>query len=526
MRVVKIISFLKRPIADRTACLIILTCFAVSRLLYFLAAVRFEAARPLATFFQIMDPVLLRDRLFETTWYMHTQPPALNFFIGLVLKATPTIDAASGVFGVCWLLLGVLLSLVLYQLQREVGVYPVVATLASAWFMVSPGVDLFENILIYEYPLLVMLVVAAWALSRFVRTQSLGYAVAFFTMIVLLAYTRSLFHLLWVVVVVAACLWASPPTGRSKTVCVMAALTVALVFGLFLKNYVLYGKFTSSTWLGFNLRTVTTHQLPDNLRQQLFRDGVISGLSVVDDPSSLSFFAKYLHPVPKTGIPILDQEVDSTGRDNFNNLEYFQVQKYIAEDAKVVVKRYPQSLIKSMAIAWFTYFFPTGDFPDFRINRPKIFAWDRAFNVVFFGQWKDATDRKGLRREGIGPGMILYMGTYLVIALPLLFGYGCWRLWRTWKTTPRDRALLASLGFMLFNVFFVTGVANTLSSFENNRYRFPLDGYFVTLLGMAISQWLKSRGGDMAGADAGAGGEMPTTAAARSLNDLPGRVLR
>ncbi len=514
----KVIHFLKRPIADRTAYLVIMACFAVSRVLYFLAGVRFEAARPLADFFQILDPVLLRDRLLETTWYMHTQPPAFNFFIGLVLKATPSIGAASVVFAICWLVLGVLLSILLYQLQRELSVYPMVAMLTTAWFIVSPGLELFENLLIYEYPLLVMLTAAAWVLSRFVRSGRIAYAATFFAILVLLAFTRSLFHLLWVLVVVAGCLWVSPAISRSKTVWALASITVALVLGLFLKNYFLYGQFTSSTWLAVNLCTLSTHQLPDDLRQQLIRDGVISGASAVDAPASLSYYAKYFHPVPKTGVPILDQDVDSTGRDNFNNLDYFQVYKYTAQDAKVVLKRYPQCLLKSMAIAWFTYFFPTGDFPDFRVNRPKIFGWDRAFNVVFFGQWRDATDRKGLRREGIGPGMILYMGTYLVIALPLLFGYGCWRLWRAWKTKPRDRAFLAALGFMLFNILFVTGVTNTLSSFENNRYRFPLDGYFVALLGMAISQWLKSRGEDASRA----GGE----AGARSSNDLSGQVLR
>jgi len=526
MIVSRIIRFLKRPIADLTASFVILACFGVSRLLYFLAGVRFEAARPLAGFFQIVDPVLLRDRLFETTWYMHSQPPGFNFFIGLALKATPTIDAASALLAFCWILLGVLLSILLYRLQRELSVYPTVAMLTTAWFMISPGVDLFENLLIYEYPLLVMLMLAAWALLRFARTGRIAYAGTFFTLIVLLAYTRSLFHLFWAVPVAAGCLWASGPATKNKTALALATLSVSLVFGLFLKNYILYGQFTSSTWLGFNLCTFTTHQLPDNLRQQLVREGVISGVSAVDAPAPLSYYAKYIHPVAKTGVPILDQDVDSTGRDNFNNLEYFQVQKYIAQDAKVVLARYPQCLLKSMAIAWFTYFFPTGDFPDFRVNRPKIFGWDRAFNLVFFGQWKDATDRKRLRREGIGPGMILYMGAYLAIALPLLFAYGCWRLWREWKMAPRDRAVVAVLAFMLFNIFFVTGVVNTLSSFENNRYRFPLDGYFVTLLGMAISQWLTVRGERGPEAVAGLGTEVRATSPSGVSNDLPGPVLR
>ena len=77
---------------------------------------------------------------------------------------------------------------------------------------------------------------------------------------------------------------------------------------------------------------------------------------------------------------------------------------------------------------------------------------------------------------------------------------------------------------MLFNIFFVTGVANTLSSFENNRYRFPLDGYFVTLFGMAVSQWLKSPREDAP--RAADNREVQPKATASLSNDLPGPILR
>jgi hypothetical protein len=55
------------------------------------------------------------------------------------------------------------------------------------------------------------------------------------------------------------------------------------------------------------------------------------------------------------------------------------------------------------------------------------------------------------------------------------------------KTLERPVAIL--IAFLLFNITYITGIANFLSSFENNRYRFPCDALFVVLLGIAIERW-------------------------------------
>ena len=47
-------------------------------------------------------------------------------------------------------------------------------------------------------------------------------------------------------------------------------------------------------------------------------------------------------------------------------------------------------------------------------------------------------------------------------------------------------SLLALLLFVLFNILYLTLVSNLLSSFETNRYRFPIDGFFLILFGMAV----------------------------------------
>jgi hypothetical protein len=51
-----------------------------------------------------------------------------------------------------------------------------------------------------------------------------------------------------------------------------------------------------------------------------------------------------------------------------------------------------------------------------------------------------------------------------------------------------------TLAFMLFTILFTTAVSNLLSSFENNRYRFPLDGFYLLLAGMALTTAIQKFG--------------------------------
>src|SRR6266542_1493548 len=58
--------------------------FAASRLLCYAAGMRFDLD-PLRHFWQFLDPLLLRTRLAERLFYLHSQPSLFNLFLGLVL---------------------------------------------------------------------------------------------------------------------------------------------------------------------------------------------------------------------------------------------------------------------------------------------------------------------------------------------------------------------------------------------------------------------------------------------------------
>ena len=64
----------------------VLAITAAGRLLYYLSGVHFDAST-LAPYMQFIDQELLTSRLLESLWFYHANPPLLNLFTGVVLKA-------------------------------------------------------------------------------------------------------------------------------------------------------------------------------------------------------------------------------------------------------------------------------------------------------------------------------------------------------------------------------------------------------------------------------------------------------
>jgi hypothetical protein len=476
---------------ERTLYAFLAMAFAVSRLGYYLLGVRFDA-RPVLNYFQFVDPELLKRRLIESLFYLHIQPPGWNLYTGMVLKFFPVSYPV--VFQVIHLCLGLAICWSIYHLMRISGVSRWLAFTLAMWFIVSPGVVLFENYMLYEYLVTFLLLLAAVALVHFVRDANSIWAMLFFAALFGLVLVRNFFHLVYFAAIWAALSFLSPM--RRRTVLLCGALPLLAILGLYAKNWMLFGSFSGSTWMGMNMDVITAHQLTAEEAAGFVSRGVISPVSRLDLGSPIDLYEPYIQMPARTGIPVLDDCVTSTGATNFNCLAFLQVQRIYTRDGLALLRNYPVVYLRSVEAAWFSYFLPAGDFPFFDLNRPKIHAIDRFWNVVFFGQFKEASDRKELRRlaaHGAGASLALYTGLFLMIGLPALWVWGVYYLVAGVRRKTLNRPVAILIGFLLLNIAYVTALANFLSSFENNRYRFPLDPFYVVLLGIALSRSFGSK---------------------------------
>ena len=135
----------------------------------------------------------------------------------------------------------------------------------------------------------------------------------------------------------------------------------------------------------------------------------------------------------KTSIPALDQEFKSDGYSiNFNHLAFLEVQKLFMKDGLYILLHYPKAYLRSVVIAWFAYFLPADDFLFFDLNLPRIHGIQRFFDIIFFGQFKQAPGKelRQLYAAGAKFSLVLYTGIFLLIGLPTLFVFGIWYLFK------------------------------------------------------------------------------------------------
>jgi hypothetical protein len=437
----------------------------------------------LTWFFQFLDPELLRHNLLQSLFYLHMQPPGYNLFLGIVLKLFPLAEVTA--FHAIHVAFGAAITCLLFYLTRRLGVGVRLAFTATALFMVSPGVVLFENFLLYEYLLVFILMISSVLLFHFFIHRGAAGATGFLFCQFCLVMLRNHFHLVYYIAVFILLLYFTKRNRR--LVAVVGSALCAVVLALYLKNQILFGHFVSSTWLGMNMATITTHHLTQEERQRFVSEGKISPIPDLDAVVPLAAYRSYITMPARTSIPVLDDELKSTGAINFNHPGFLEVGKLYTKDGRYLLRHYPIVYLRSVAIAWFAYFLPTTDFAFFDLNGPRIRGIERFFNIVFFGQFKQITDRKELRAIK-SPAIVLYTGVFLLGGLPALFIFGVVFLYRGVRRRTLDTPRAMLLGFMLFNIAYCTAVANILSSVENNRYRFLVDGFYVVLAALAISR--------------------------------------
>jgi len=444
----------RRLWADRRAELVLVAAWGASRAVVYGFGVRFDK-RELASSVQNIDPELLRHRLAESLWWLHGQPPGYNLFLGLVLKVSGSHWA--GAFQAVHLLLSLVLVLVTYALGRRLRL-PVAAAVAIALLVsLAPATITYENMLFYDFPTLVLITASALLLARYLDRPTLGRGLAFFGAASGLVLLRTLFQLPWLLLVLALVLLARVPARRTLAA---AAVPVAIVAGVYIKNWVLFGSPSTSSWLGMGVARLTLHDVPLADRRRLVAEGKLSRVSLVKPLSALSAYRDAVPPHRPTGIPVLDAPLKSDGEQNLHNIAYIEIsRRYLHDDLRLVRLR-PRDLFVSVKRALELYLRPPTMSGAVERNRRALGNWNDGFDLVVYGSTRYAN------RIGVFAALA-YLATGLA------------GLWLIARRRWRDDATLL---FVWVTVVWVT-VGSSLSEVgENWRFRLVVDPVVVLFL--------------------------------------------
>lgn len=428
-----------------------LVAFAVSRIAFWLAGLRFDAGH-VGQMMHFVDVGLLRERLWESVVHLQGQPPLMSLVMGTILKVSG--DHFPAVMHGFNLAIGVLIGWTMIRLLSRFGFNGAAATTAAVAFSLLPACLAYENYWFFSYPLTWLLLllcersVAAAQEDTFTAWSGLFFVAAALVLL------KNVFHPLWMVALVAL---GIRTCSRSRRVLLAACLPLVLVLAWPVKNAIVFGTPDTASWVGFGLARKTWHRLPLQERISLAQKGVLDPVTAVPIYGDVATFGHVVPAPPPSGIPILDRETKESGWTNFHHAVYGPASRRMRDEALRLIKEHPGDYLDDVARTCGVLFQPAGDWLPVAVPYEQIHGWAGPIDAVLH-----AEVLLPLRPWGV------LVVCVVVLALP-----ACWRALRhPRRRSPEDRFLALAVGLMLW----VFGLGVFLDTDETMRLRFITDG--------------------------------------------------
>lgn len=453
---------------------IILIAFLISRILSAIFGIHLQYDA-LFKYWQYLDTETLRHNLLQGLWYDHAQPPFFNFLLGIVLKISG--DQAPLAFAALLKAISLTSCLLLFAILKRLVQHPYLPLLITLIYLLSPALIIFESELFYTTFISMLLLISAYFLLRLTdlinpttgdASGRSKYIIGICLPLVLMCLTRSMYHILWLAGTAVCLLVAFKKSSAFKPLLTGMTLSLLLVAGWYVKNYALFGQFSTSSWLGMNFARTVFHDNP-------VTDS--THIEAIEPFLDIKYYKPFIsgHTGDKyTGLDDRDLLLPNKN-DSFRNLnlvDYIEVsQKYMAV-SKTYVKEHPRSYLMNVVQSCIMFFAPATRYPFAESEAQKIKAYDLiySFNLTHFATGK------GQRRIALMASAIPKMLVYLTV-----FFFFLRETIRRRTISPLNLLILCTFGFV-----FLT--SSLIEHYENMRFRYEIEPLFLILLGQVLTR--------------------------------------
>jgi hypothetical protein len=450
----------------------VIAAFLASRATAYAFGVRFNP-NSINCMPQFIDPNLLRSRLPESLFYLHSQPPLFNLIVGLVLRVFPSHFGSA--MQALYLLVGLTLAVGLYLLLIRLGIGPWPSAIIGAVVSATPTFILYENWLYFEYPVAALLVVSALVLHAFLRRGTLWLGITFFGLLAAVIYIRTVFQVVWLLLAIGLLLIARPDLRRR--VVVASAVPTLLVVLLLAKNWIVFGVPVTSSWFGMNFAQIVEAKLSLAERKKLVQRGKLSRVSLVGPFAAPVDYLPLVGHQRRRGVPVVDELEKSSGCYvspgspsvrpwNMNSSVYIPASRKLFSDALTVIRLRPGAYARAIyeGVGLFVRPFHGEGY----VDQSKIHGYTTL------------VDRAVLLQVRAGRPAWTIVLAYIAALL-----YGLRLTYRLLLRRKEAAASVVTLAYIWLTVAYATLVVNLTEILENGRIRFVLDPLVVAVVAAA-----------------------------------------
>jgi hypothetical protein len=290
----------------------------------------------------------------------------------------------------------------------------------------------------------------------------------FLLLSVTIVWTRPFFHSLWWFVPTMILAMRSCQKAKRLVLLAVASLTLILSLTPAVKNQILYGWFTDSSFQGMNIASRTLFLSPDIIEGEVDK-GTVTPLALIPRFSEPEVYLDYYGEDDLTGNVFLDRVDKSTGHPNWNHFIMIRASREYGANTRALMKAHPMELVKTTFNGIFIFFgFESHQFLWPLGSRPWGF-WDVDFAPV--------------RVDGFG-SFLHFVGVPVIFAI--VFFTVMYQMYRR-----RGDPLFLFIFFLMAYAFAVSNIAELG---HNNLFRKQVDPMLFAGVALWLTLLFKGRG--------------------------------
>ena len=437
---------------------------------------------------QIVPWPTLRSHPLSSVWYLHIQPPVWNLILGCLGRWSPMPIALT--LQLLSVALGAILAGTIAALLTRIDIASRPAIVTALLATINPPVLRLAFDAQYELFVAVLVVVLLWAVAAPPTTTPAHRFMTISAVATTIVMTRSIYQLPWLLLLLVPIANVARKQVSARAIAMIFLVPLVTIGGWTLKNEILFGEATLTTWSGMNqLKSVSPTFTTVEL-ERLANRGNVSEVAVIGPFQPYANYVGAVAPcTPTHDDPAVSAERSSEasigldGRDffnpNFNDECYIPIYNIAGNDAMYLALHYPGRWVQ--ARLWSSRVWFSSGSANERSASVLLRALDDLFGVARVDLPAPAVSTHGWQTDAFLVALGNDDVSWLVVGLTvLLLAAGARHLFRRLRRRGGGRrANVMIVASFILAWTFVIGVAGELG--EQARFRTMTDPFVVSL---------------------------------------------